>query len=136
MVAASAPHPGQWMHRHFGGGCRERNWRHRRQCSRHTQLQPGRRRGYISKSKLRWLEKRHGSERRTIGSTGSGRHFEKQHGTTPGGVSGRLRQTETRRRDANFRWGLSVLTNPLAKRLKTIELYIEPTLDSQIESRE
>jgi len=31
---------------------------------------------------------------------------------------------------------LSVLTNPLAKRLKTIELYIEPTLDSQIESRE
>ncbi len=45
-------------------------------------------------------------------------------------------QTETRLRAPNFRCELSVGTNRLAKRLKTIELHIKRTLDSQIESRE
>src|SRR6202167_648176 len=91
---------------------------------------------FYSKSRLRWRGKRHASIRRKIGSDGSDRSSEKQPAKDRGEVSGRQRQTETRRLVPSFRYDLSVRPHLRAKRLKTLELQINRILHSQIESSE
>ena len=64
------------------------------------------------------------------------RRFETRLGKDEAVASETPHQSETPRHAPGFRCGWPVGTNLEAKRLKTIELQIKRTLDSQIESSE
>lgn len=99
-------------------------------------LRPVLHRGNDSRNMPHSPEKMLASARRKIEVIDRYRRFERQRGKDEGVASERPHQSETPRHAPNFRCGWPVYTDLEAKRLKTLELQIKRTLDSQIESSE